>query len=1099
VAVSIDWEPQTAYRKLCFLLYFNHKIINPMNFAVYKSSAGSGKTHTLVKEYIRLVIENPEKYRNILAITFTNKAANEMKSRILSYLKTLSQFPVQKESNLIADLLKDISDSTGLDEQSISKHAGSALSLILHNYSNFAVSTIDSFVHRLVRSFARDLQLPLNFEVELDSAKLITKSIGILISKVGTDKNLTKALVQFVESKMDDEKSWDIELNLEQFTASLLKEDSFEAIKKLQSLEIDDFIGINSKLFAIINTFENKILNDATQANQLIKNKGLEPSAFFQGTRGIAGYFEKLATSNFDAIKPNSYTTATIQENKWFSGKTTLAEKNAIDNISEQLTSYYLLIQSRVENEFSKYQLCKLAVQNIYPIAVLNAIQKVMDEFRENENIVHISEFNKRIAEIVSSEPVPFIYERIGEKYGHFLIDEFQDTSLLQWQNLLPLLENSLGNNNFNMIVGDGKQAIYRWRNGEVEQFSSLPEIYPSPTDPLMKSRETLLKNHYAEFVLPKNYRSKAEIVQFNNEFFSFARQFLDDRFRNIYDSVEQKFDETNTGGYLSIEFLEKADYEKEEIIEIELEKIKQIISVDLAGTDLRDIAILTRENKDGSAAARFLIQNGINVISSEFLRLSSSREVNFLLAFLSYINNPKEKLPVSIILNYLTDKKKIGFSSLNDAFGSCSELSREKDQSKIALPLEKLIQKNGIGLNISKLKPLTLYEIVVELVSIFSLDPGWKDPFVQFFLDVILDFTTRFNEGISAFLSYWDDTKDNNSIIVPEGISAVSIMSIHKAKGLEFPVVIYPFANNTSRLAIDNTWIDLDFDEIPELKTALIKYNKTLENTQYDWLYRKEINKSFLDTLNLLYVAMTRPTKHLFVITCDKTTNGEWKDSVMFKDNADLFHAFFIVKGLWENEKKTYSFGQLPTISQIDRTEKTNTPSMDKTQVHSGNWREKIRISTSAPAFWDVENPDRNREYGNLIHLILSKIIRASDLSQVLDEAVSEGLLEDEQKMPLSEKLQRIIAKPEIAKYFSEGIEVRNEQDILTQQGKTSRPDRIVFMQNKVAIFDYKTGHEEAFHIRQLRNYADTLKEMGYSEVEKYLVYLDDEKVVVC
>jgi ATP-dependent exoDNAse (exonuclease V) beta subunit len=1070
-----------------------------MNFAVYKSSAGSGKTHTLVKEYIRLVVENPEKYRNILAITFTNKAANEMKSRILLYLKILGQFQVSVEKPLIMDVLEEISAKTGLTEHDISANASLALKLILHNYSNFAVSTIDSFVHRLVRSFARDLRLPVNFEIELDSDKLVTKSIGLLISKVGTDAGLTKALVQFVESKMDDEKSWDIELQLKKFTSSLLKEDSFEAIKKLESLETDDFIRINEKLMAIIKAFENKIQGIAQQADQLIKNRGIDPGAFYYGNKGIPGYFEKLAVINFEKISPNSYVATTIYDNKWYGGKATISDRLAIDEISGQLNSCFTKVQNLVESGFSKYQVCKLVIQNIYPIAVLNAIQKVMDEFRENENIVHISEFNKRIAEIVGSEPVPFIYERIGEKYKHFLVDEFQDTSLLQWQNLLPLLENSLGNNNFNMIVGDGKQAIYRWRNGEVEQFAQLPKIFPPTSDPLIKSREALLTSHYQDFPLGTNYRSKAEIVKFNNDFFKYSRQFLEDSFKNIYESVEQKFVEKNSGGFVRIDFLDKTEFIKDELLEGELEKIRKIIIEDLAGFEHRDIAVLTRKNDEGSEVARYLLLHGINVVSSEVLKLSSSPEVGFLLALLSFINDPKEKLPVGIILNYLTGKKKISFNSLNEAFDGCAELSRTSDLRQNRLPLEELIRKNGINFDISRLKPFTLYENVAELINIFSLDPSHSDPFVQFFMDIILEFTAKFNEGISEFLTFWDDTKHKHSIIVPEGMNAVRIMSIHKAKGLEFPVVIYPFANNISKLAVDDAWIDLNFEEIPEFKTALIRYSKALENTGYSQLYLKEKNKSLLDTLNLLYVTMTRPTKGLFIITRDKTTDKGWSEAPMFKDNADLFRGFLIDKGLWKDDQKIYEFGQIEENSKQQITKEQTSDKTTEIPVNVGNWRKKITISTSAPAVWDVENPNRNREYGNLLHLILSRINSAADLARVLDEALLEGLLDEQQKIDLTGKIGRIIGKPEISKFFHEGVEVKNERDILTPQGKISRPDRVVFDGKKAIILDYKTGHEQEFHLRQLQDYANLLVEMGYPEVEKYLVYLEDEQVVVC
>jgi ATP-dependent exoDNAse (exonuclease V) beta subunit len=426
-----------------------------MSFTVYKSSAGSGKTFTLVKEYLCLVIVNPYRFRSVLAITFTNKAADEMKQRILQTLNLLSDYQNLNAAKLekLNYLLPELKKQTGLTEAEIIRNSQLTLSLILHNYSNFAISTIDSFVHKIVRTFANDLNLPVNFSVELDGENLISQAVDLLINQLGNQELLTDFLFDYAKTKIDEDKSWHIETDLKAFARILLEEESQLKIEKLNKLDLTDFKLILNKLNRLTNEFIENIAAKGIEVRNQIKLHNIPHEAFYQGKNGISAYFDKIA--NKQISKPNRYVGNTIEENKWTSAKASSIDKASIESIKDFITSKYYELLIIFDNNYETYIIRNAIQKNIYSLALLNEIEKFIKEIRENEYTVHISEFNKRISEIVINEPIPFIYERLGEKYKHFLIDEFQDTSVLQWLNLLPLIDNSLAEDQFNMIVGD--------------------------------------------------------------------------------------------------------------------------------------------------------------------------------------------------------------------------------------------------------------------------------------------------------------------------------------------------------------------------------------------------------------------------------------------------------------------------------------------------------------------------------------------------------------------------------------------------------------------------------------------------------------------
>lgn len=1059
----------------------NYQKYKKMNFTVYKSSAGSGKTFTLVKEYLKMALAEPVKFKEILAITFTNKAASEMKERILSSLKDLSEQPININTNTYKSLLPVLVDETGLTEEQISENASRILKLILHNYDDFAVSTIDSFAHRIIRSFAFDLRIPMNFDVDTDDKKMLEQAVNLLISKTGRDENITKTLVEFTESRTDQEKSWNIENELYRYSSILLEEDSQKNITSFKNLTPADFICIREILAKKTHSFENVISDFGKRTLDLFKNNNVDKYSFFQGEKGIGKYFEYLSEKRIDKIKtPNSFVLKTIHEDKWLSGKAEKSDHEKIEGLKPEIINLFNAAQKYISENYADYILADLIYQNAYQMAVLNEIEKIIEEIRKEKNIVHISEFNKRIAEVVQHEPVPFIYERTGEKYKNYLIDEFQDTSVMQWQNLLPLVDNALSEGHFTMLVGDGKQAIYRFRNGEVRQFVMLPEIYKSD-NAISKEREKSLIRNYEEKQLDKNFRSKAEIVEFNNKFFSYVKSNLTEINQEIYINHEQKFDPINTGGLVSIEFL---DDESKQLSknEIYLQRVENLINE--LKTDhykISDITILCRANKDAAEIASYIINQGINVISPESVLLTNSKEIRFIISLLTFLNKP-DHVSISEIVYYLSKNKYLEEKKFNQVLFS---LKKESNYSKY---LYLLLKENGIDFTIEVLKSLPLYELTEELIRTFYLDRK-VNIYLTTFLDEVQNYTQKNDDDLSRFLEYWEENKNKCSIKIPEGTEAIQVMTIHKSKGLEFPVVIYPFAEEISKITKKSLWIDTNIPELPQLKKALINTSKLLSETKHSALYDEEKNKSHLDLINMVYVAMTRPTERLYILS-RKTKNDEEKnDSVQ-----GILTGFLKSSGRWDDQLSVYNFG-----TKVLHEQKEKKQTLESTELnifHSNDWRKRILLRNKAPEIWDVKDPEKNKTWGNLVHYLLSRIICIDDLETAVLSMQTEGLISAVKKNKLSEKISEILSNEKISKFFQKGVMVKNETEILLTNGKTYRPDRVVIDGNKAIVIDYKSGRSNASHQKQINKYAESLVKMGYSEIEKYIIYIEENKI---
>ncbi len=1047
-----------------------------MSFTVYRSSAGSGKTYTLVKEYLKIILQDTDSFRNILAVTFTNKAAGEMKQRVLSCLEELAG-PEAGSGKATKSLLPELVEATGLSETELSLKAAEVLKKILHHYSDFSIGTIDSFSHRIIRTFAHDFGLAVNFKVELDSDELIETSVDLLLDQAGDDGQLTSLLVNFLESNIEDDKSWAIDRSLMEFSKLLMDEESQHHLVKLRNMSVEDFKAVAAFLRKSIREFEKAMKDAASVAWKAICDEGLEQQDFAYGKSGFAWYFEQVAGGRTDKLVPGSRLVAAAEKDGWSGGKASSAVKNKIEAIKPLLSESFQTMLGLVEISYPRYKLFRLLGKSVYPLAVLNSIDQIMQEFKKQNNIVHISEFNSRIARIVMGEPVPFIYERMGEKYHHILIDEFQDTSALQWQNFVPLIENSLASGYFNLVVGDGKQAIYRWRNGDVEQFTSLPDLKGSAGNRLIRERQESLKRNFSEQKLDRNFRSGKVIVGFNNDFFGFISSVLDDPRKKVYEGLVQIADKAREGGYVNISFTGKGGDEEENAEDLMLKKVLGVIVTCRAdGYRFEDIAVLCRSNGYASQIARTLIDKGIPVVSGESLLLNYSPLVRLLTSLVRHIFGPVNPLIQAEILT-LYGKQHPNKNPFFDSWLICDPGQRTKRFDAF------LASRMGEDAADS-LKTLPVYDLFVSLVNFFCPSSA-GDPYVQFFLDAVLDFSSDKSSSAPDFLEWWDEHHDKLSVIMPSGLDAVQVMTIHKAKGLQFPVVIYPFAGDSLRNTRKYLWDGLDHQEVPGLIASIIPSEKEMEETPFAGKYLEERQKSKLDLINVMYVVMTRPEQRLYLLPPLPKASEETVSVPSF------LRAWLKHKQVWEDGRFDYDFGSPATVSPAVK---------EKKQIHPmpalafAEWRGRIRIRSNAPEMWNLDDPDRNRRFGNVLHTLLAGLTTARDSEDMISAMLENGLLDRAWEHEIRSKVKSILGEPGLAFIFDETSDVRPEAEILTPEGHTLRPDRVIIKDGQAVVVDYKTGKPMEKYKTQLEQYAKCLEDIGYKNVKKYLLYLEPE-----
>lgn len=1044
-----------------------HAVQQPASFHVYNASAGSGKTFTLVKEYLKLLLTSEAvfTFQKILAITFTNKAAGEMKERVLHNLTLFSE---GKTNDLLAKILEE----TTLDTAVVKERSGAILHAILQNYSAFSITTIDSFTHKIVKSFAFDLGLTLNFEVEMDAKSLLYEAVDVLISKIGTDKKLTDLLIDFSLSKTDDDTSWDITRELYEISEILLKENDTSHFRKLQSKKLDDFTALQKRLQSTKKTLITALKTLGSQGLAVLSVAAIEHKDFYRGM--LPNHFVSLEnTPEMAKFFDENKLRTRIEANSFYAKSKSQKIKDAIEAVLPELLQLYRV------SEKTKQQLIlvKTTLKSVVPLAVLHRINTELTAIKEANNIRLNAEFNQLISDHIKEQPSPFIYERIGQKFNHYFIDEMQDTSALQWQNTIPLVANALSQENSGLLlVGDGKQAIYRWRGGNATQFITLSSEQAAEK-PLFSVPKQL-------HGLTTNYRSYTEVINFNNLFFQHVANFLQkDSYKELFLTGNNQQTTSKKGGFVSLSFLEKEEEKEDNLLKFPKKVYETITQLD-ASFSLGDVCVLVRGKKEGVAVATYLTSKGMAIVSSETLLIQNSPKVKFITQFLQVIQHPEDQESLLEVLYFLHEHLQIPTNK--HAFIS----------SEIRKPLSVFLADLaavGVSFQLADFYQLPLYEKVALLIRSFRLIET-SDAYIQFFLDTVVE-QQRKGSNVQEFLQYWELKKEQLSIVAPEASDAVRIMTIHKSKGLEFSVVILPYDVEIYRQNNPKIWLDaLPEDPFQEFQELLIPYTKTLEYTTQRGaeIYQEQREELELDNFNLLYVALTRAVEQLYVITALNPP----KDEEAPKTYSGVFIDFLREEGLWNPERATYSFGD---PKRVGETEKQAITASIQSAFVSSPWQDHhICLLASASKLWDTTQGEAVA-HGNLMHEMLSKVYTAADVVAVVSQYTQQGLLAPEATAPVQKNLQEIVAHPLLNTYFSKGLTVFNEREIVTIDHQIYIPDRLVFTaNNSVVIIDYKTGVLSKEHHQQLLKYERALQDMGYQVLEKLLVYLSSSIEVV-
>ena len=1088
------------------------------NLRIYKASAGSGKTFRLTEEYLKLVFAEPKQYKNILAVTFTNKATGEMKSRILSELHLISQNPEKsKHKDALLPLCKN-------DIKLFQKRGEFILGLILHDYSSFSISTIDSFFQRILRAFAKESGITGGYKVELDTQVVLDEVVDNLMLRLSDDPMLSRWLISYTENHIDEKGNWNIEKDIKKLAAQLFTEQYQDLHSKgiFQNLDIEKLHEIKDSISHSKRTSEKAIHHIGTKGREILTKYNISEADLNGGTRSAFGFFSKLENKDIDeAFKATAYKKAIAGEAesiKWskkgsgpevdIAGAELVALMQTADELSKPFYTYEAL---------HKY---------FFAFGILAELNLLLKQFREDKNTLFISDTSLLLRSIIDDNEAPFIYEKTGTRYRHFLIDEFQDTSGFQWANFKPLVQEALSNGGLGLIVGDVKQSIYRWRGGDLNLL----------LNGLQESEEFI--GRIDEQVLGNNYRSLPNLITFNNTLFENLPNILGGALGNDSDVIDTEMDRIRLAydknmqetpahihakefkGFVEFTFESNIsdaenDDENGKWKDQVLRKLPALIK-DLQdrGYKAKDIAFLSRTSGGCKLVAEMLMDEKLllepdspynfDFISGESLKLNDNAGVRLLLSIFKHLSNPQDSLALAQVLSeYLLYVK---------------DHENADDQPAIShiwqgFPFNPQLHLLPEAFNRTKtqLLSLPLYELTEHLIEIFQIHRHKNNhPFLLAFQEIMMSYSKRFGADLLRFMDWWEENKDKQNLPTPEDADAMQIMTIHKSKGLEYRVVIIPFCDwsvDHSTSGDRDTIVWADTKNMPHhehLPAFLpVKYSSRLEKTFLAPDYLEERQNAYIDSLNMLYVALTRAQEALY---CFAELGREGKklnkisDAVLqyFRDESHIGIHTTPLHSHWNEEEHTFQLGTLPVAAEQEH-KKSDLVIAPLTHYPANQWKNKLQIKRHAASLFSDETSiarEQSIDYGKLVHGVLASIRIPGDSKSVLQQLIFEGKITEDQRVELQSKLDTLFRNPVITSWFSAEHQAKTERTIVTKGGKTKIPDRVIIHDNKAVVIDFKTGKTNKSHGQQVKDYAQTLKEMGYENIEAYLLYIADEMI---
>ncbi|GAA6436001.1 UvrD-helicase domain-containing protein [Bacteroides intestinalis] len=1070
-----------------------------MELLVYKASAGSGKTFTLAVEYIKHLILNPRAYRQILAVTFTNKATAEMKERILQQLYGIWVSDPASEPYL--NRIREDLQWKNLSEDDIRLAAGTALQYMLHDYSRFRVETIDSFFQSVMRNLARELELSPNLNIELNNTEVLSDAVDSLIEKLTPSSPVLAWLLDYINERIADDKRWNVSNEIKRFGWNIFDESYIEQGEGLrQQLKAPNTIKL----------YRNELREMETEALEQMKGfydqfigeleaYALTPEDLKGGARGIGSYFRKLRDGRLsDKDTVNATLKNSLDDAKNWATKTS-AQKNEIIRLAE--TSLLPLLQDaetfRPRNN-KIVNSCRLSLQHLNKLQLLAHIDEEVRELNREHNRFLLSDTNALLHNLVRDGDSSFVFEKIGANIRNVMIDEFQDTSRMQWDNFKILLLEGLSQGADSLIVGDVKQSIYRWRNGDwgiLNALGTKDASFPFPV------RVETLKT---------NRRSETNVIRFNNNLFTAAVEYLNmlhlkelqedcHPLQRAYADVAQESPRTEAKGYIKATFLEpdeEHDYTELTILSLG-EEVQWLLE---AGVKLNDITILVRKNKNIPPIADYFDKTlHLSVVSDEAFRLDASQAICMLIDALRYLSNPEDKVAcASLMMNYESGIKKQG---------------GDWDSLLTAKPEEALPEAFVTGMETLRLMPL--YELLEELFSLFEMKRiEEQDAYLFSFFDAVTEYLQNNSSDLDAFIRYWNETLCNKTI--PSGeMDGIRILSIHKSKGLEFHTVLIPFCDWKLENETNNQLIWCSPTEAPfsTLDIVPVNYSSTMAESVYRQNYLDERLQLWVDNLNLLYVAFTRAGKNL-IFWCKKGQKGTMSELL-----ANALPQVAAREGdeNWDEEepyesgelcpsKYTETDGHLPEARKVSANRLAQKP--DKLPVHMESMRHDIEFrqsNRSADFIQGVDEEESDNRFinrGRLLHTLFSAIETEEDIDNAIDQLVFEGIIgKPETEESIRELTHHAFSLPQVQDWYSGNWHLFNECDIIWQERgelHTRRPDRVMMRGNEIVVIDFKFGKQNKKYNKQVQGYMQLLTRMGYlkENIKGYLWYVEEDLI---
>jgi len=1081
---------------------------------LYRASAGSGKTFRLTQHYLQMLFEDAsaDAHRHILAVTFTNKATDEMKLRIVNELYQLAR-------GLHSHFREDFMQRYAQSAEQINQRAEQLLKEILHDYSFFAVSTIDRFFQQVLRNFAREMSLHGGYSIEIDTDEVLEKAIGDLLSTLDEkeDRQLFEWLMRLTIHQIEEGKHWDLTFQLRRLANELLKE-NFKKKLPLVKVQLSDkkfLTSYQNMLHKMISGFEKAVSEEAQRANQIMQQYGLSVSDFKKKTRSPFGYFIKYANKEIDEKPKDSFKRLYNQIEEWRkddSPKKAMIEAAYAGGLNAAVGAVLALF----DNHYRAYATAKVIMNQLFALGILMDLdQQIQLDSKETHRLL-ITETSELLSKIIDGSDTPFVLEKIGVHLHHLLLDEFQDTSDLQWHNFRPLLNNSLSSGYDNLIVGDVKQSIYRWRNSNWELLDQqLFEDFP--------------REQIQESFLNENWRSARSVIHFNNLFFTLASNQLQeqinrllpfdfeknerldplkDKILHAYKELKQSYPDSAPVGNVTIQFYANESKDQSFVLSQLVEWVEKLQDM---GYQPGDMAVLVRRNEDAAVIVNYFLhyQNSdqkktgysYEMLSDEALVIGNATSVQLLILLLRYLLQPDESI--------LRAKMAMTYFQLSHGMSSGDEVTAffnpdQQQQQDFEAFEKKVVQCANEARNSS------LFELTEAFIHLLPPDGVNKEAlFIQAFQDWVYHFSVTDPKGIDGFLSWWDETGYKKLVPAPELTNAIRVMTVHKSKGLGFKVVFIPFTDWKLDQKETILWCEPHEAPFDQLPLVPIRYASKLQDTIFDVDYLEEKAAAMIDSLNVTYVAMTRAKEMLVVFAPlpAKTKNDDILSlsSLLYQIVTDQHDAFDPQKQtpsddfpcVWDESLLRFTLGEVSHAQGSSTIESSKT--VDYLYHSQSGEKPVLSVKRYARNVWDVvENQgiESNLNYGILMHDVLRRIHSRDDSRFVLNDLEREGHITEQEKAAIEEMLVDFWSIPETSQWFDPAFRSRNELPILTPEGESYIPDRVVFSHNEVLVVDYKFGTYRASHRHQVLTYKKLIESMGY-QVSAFLCYVPEKNVL--